>query len=84
MLPLRKIPPAFVLTLAPLAQFWGAGRELPLPEDVVLNSADLQACEQMAAAVLAAKRGAETESMRFGRLMVKSPARLQGFRSHTG
>jgi hypothetical protein len=68
MLPLRKIPPAFVLTLAPLAQFWGAGRELPLPEDVVTNSADLQACEQMAAAVLAAKRGARTHK-RAGRMV---------------
>lgn len=59
-LPLRKIPPAFVLILAPLAQFWGQGISLPLSEDAVTNSADLQACEQMATAVLAAKRGKQT------------------------
>jgi hypothetical protein len=58
LLPLRKMPPAFVLILAPLAKFWGAGHTLPLALDVAANSADLQACEQMATAVLTAKRGA--------------------------
>lgn len=57
-MPLRKMPPAFVLILAPLADFWGTGRTLPLgPKDVAANRADLQACETMATAVLAAKRG---------------------------
>lgn len=58
LLPLRKMPPAFVLILAPLAKFWGDGHTLPLAQGVAANSADLQACEQMATAVLAAKRGA--------------------------
>jgi hypothetical protein len=57
MLPLRKMPPAFVLILAPLAKFWGGGHTLPLEGNVATNSVDLQACEQMATAVLAAKRG---------------------------
>jgi hypothetical protein len=57
MLPLRKMPPAFVLILAPLAKFWGGGHTLPLEGNVAANSTDLQACEQMATAVLAAKRG---------------------------
>lgn len=64
MLPLRKMPPAFVLILTPLAQFWKEhGGTLPLPADgVVPDSADMQACEQMATAVLAAKRGAAVGS----------------------
>lgn len=58
-LPLGKIPPAFVLTLAPLAQFWEqSARRIPLPPDSSLPfTADLMACEDMAEAVLAALRG---------------------------
>lgn len=59
-LPLGKIPPAFVLTLAPLADYWGQhGRRIPLElGDLKPGLADLHACEEMAAAVLAAQRGA--------------------------
>jgi hypothetical protein len=58
-LPLGKIPPAFVLTLAPLAQFWEqSARKIPLPPDSDMPvTADLLACEGMAEAVLAALRG---------------------------
>lgn len=60
-LPLGKIPPAFVLTLAPLAQFWGKGLKIPLPPgSSPLPDADLRACDGMAQAVLAAQRGAPT------------------------
>ncbi len=59
-LPLRKMPPAFVLILTPLAGFWKkSAQTLPLPADAEAPEAgDMQACEQMATAVLAAKRGA--------------------------
>jgi hypothetical protein len=59
LLPLGKIPPAFVLTLAPLAQFWErSARKIPLPSDSDMPvTTDLMACEDMAEAVLAALRG---------------------------
>lgn len=59
LLPLGKIPPAFVLTLAPLAQFWEqSARRIPLPPDSSMPvTTDLMACEDMAEAVLAALRG---------------------------
>jgi hypothetical protein len=63
-LPLGKIPPAFVLTLAPLAQYWSEaqlqqGDKIPLPPGSdPPPAADLSACDSMAKAVLAAQRGA--------------------------
>lgn len=58
-LPLGKIPPAFVLTLAPVAQYWGRWvPRLPLPPGRPKpHTADLIACQEMAEAVLAAQRG---------------------------
>jgi hypothetical protein len=58
-LPLGKIPPAFVLTLAPLAKYWQDVCKIPLPPGSPKPSnADLLACQEMADAVLGAQRGA--------------------------
>jgi len=61
LLPLGKIPPAFVLTLVPLAEYWRKTWRIPLPAgSPAPNRDDLMACEQMAMAVLASQRGACT------------------------